>query len=693
VVQVKKIGEKYILLDLIGIGGMAEVYRSKLLRDKGFEKQIVIKKLLPQIAQDKEMVRLFIGEARLAALLQHENIAATYDFGENDGNFFLAMEYLSGKDLYTVLQRTKEFERPLELKFALMVASKICEGMDYAHRLKDLKNNPLNIIHRDLTPHNIFITYDGKVKILDFGVAKAEILDNRTQVGVVKGKLSYMSPEQLSGEVIDFRSDIFSIGILLYEMLSGKRMYSGSTAELIKKCINVDYELIKNIVPDLPPKLYAILDKALSRDLDSRYQSCADMQADIDDLLFNMAERPDPKSLQNCIRVLFAQEFESDQAKPIMATEGTADSTSDPSIKKTKDSEPDSSEKTIAYNTHPKTGVGNHSHLHHRFNFQLLTNKPFIFIGSLCLVALIAISFPVLFKKNNIIVSSPSTRQDVIPSPIKESKDSIKKNDYKPLLLLAQKALEEDRLLTPKNDCAFKYYSEILKLNPDNILAQNGLTKIGERYATLAKLAYKEFNLEEANHLVEFGLQAVPKHEQLRDLKTELAELTVAKRYSGLANKALTDGKIVDALRFADSGLSESPSNKELIALKAHIVRTKEAKIANLAEKARRCLYQDKLTTPVDDSALIYYKAIKKVDPDSTIASAGFQDIANRYAVLAEKAYRKFTFDAAGVYVNKGLKVAPSHPRLLRLKAELTKSSPEKIVKGLGKNIEALFSN
>ena len=318
-IQAKQLGDKYILLDLLGIGGMAEVYRAKQLGQKGFAKQIVIKKLLPQAAQDKEMVNLFIGEARLAAMLQHENVAAIYDFGEIGGSYFLAMEYLSGVDLNTLMKKTRELGEPLEIQYALMIAAKICEGMEYAHRLKDFQNKPLNLIHRDLTPHNIFITYAGKVKVFDFGVAKAEILDNKTQAGVVKGKLSYMSPEQISGEKIDSRSDIFSIGILLYEMLSGKRMYMGDTATLIQKCLTVDFVPLREINPDLPSELYTILDKALERDREKRYQNCGQMQTDIEDLMFSMGKRTDAKNLQNYIREMFGEEYKAAQIKAVAA--------------------------------------------------------------------------------------------------------------------------------------------------------------------------------------------------------------------------------------------------------------------------------------------------------------------------------------------------------------------------------------
>ena len=315
VVKPIQFGDKYLLLDQIGSGGVAEVFRGKLTRDKGFEKLIVIKKLLAEHNSDREMVDIFIREARLAALLQHENIAATYDFGAIEGEYFLAMEYLFGKNLHSVMVRAREHRELFGLSEALVIGSKICEGMEYAHNLNDLQHKPLNIVHRDLTPHNIFITYDGKVKILDFGVAKAELFDNKTREGVVKGKISYMSPERLSGEDVDARSDIFSIGILLYEMVSGRRMYQGDTAELIRKSLTAEYDNLRTVLPDLDPAIYHILDKALAVEIDRRYQSCAQMQSDIDDLLFQMQQRGGHQLLKEAVRELFAAEYETEHKK------------------------------------------------------------------------------------------------------------------------------------------------------------------------------------------------------------------------------------------------------------------------------------------------------------------------------------------------------------------------------------------
>lgn len=486
-----QLGGKYVLLDLIGIGGMAEVYRSKLIGDKGFEKQIVIKKLLPQIAQSKEMVGLFIDEARLAALLQHENIAATYDFGEIDGNYFLAMEHLSGKDLATVMQRAREWKRPLEIKHALQVASRICEGMDYAHSLKDLEGTPLNIIHRDLTPHNIFITYNGKVKIFDFGVAKAEILDNRTKSGVVRGKLSYMSPEQISSDIVDLRSDIFSIGILLYEMLSGRRMYRGDTATLIKKCISVDYEALEKIEPNLPPELYDILHKALARDPESRYQCCADMQADIDDLMFSMAERQDSKSLHNYIKSLFTEEFDSYQKDNISFVEKTVVL--------------DTGYGTIA---HPKFSL-------RRFlDYRKWGDKRIVLICSTCIV-FIATLPSTLSYQNDLPVSPPAIKQKVeLEAKPLSSQEAIPQ-------VTQQNRTEKEK----RREAVVERKREAEKRKKERYReAQKRIQQIGDSYANQVQLALKAGKMIDAEKLVDIGLYESPDHAGLLTLKTNIKE-------------------------------------------------------------------------------------------------------------------------------------------------------------------------
>ena len=308
---------KYTLLDRIAVGGMAEVFRAKLTGEKGFEKLIVVKKMLPHMAEDPEMVSHFIDEAKLAALLQHENIIHVYDFGETEGSYFIAMEYLFGKDLKSVFSKSSQINSPISFENSLLIASKICEGLEYAHNLKDLHGASLNIIHRDISPQNIFITYDGKVKIIDFGIAKTTTQTSKTQVGIIKGKVAYMSPEQAEGKSIDRRSDIFAAGIIFYEMITGKEMYSGDTMEVFNKAINARYELPEDITPGLPSKIYDILHRALNKNINDRYQSCREMMADIENCLYEVGSRPNTRILEKYITGLFKKEYSDEIKKSI----------------------------------------------------------------------------------------------------------------------------------------------------------------------------------------------------------------------------------------------------------------------------------------------------------------------------------------------------------------------------------------
>lgn len=647
--QTQTFGGKYALLDLIGTGGMAEVYRAKLLGNEGFEKLIVIKKLLLEHALNKELIQVFIGEARLAALLQHENIAAVYDFGQIDGHYFLAMEYLFGKDLYSVMQRAKEFSGLFEASHALIIASKICEGMDYAHNLEDLQNNPLKIIHRDLTPHNIFITYDGKVKIIDFGIAKAEILDNRTKAGVVKGKLSYMSPEQLRDGIIDLRSDIFLIGILLYEMISKKRMYQGDTAELIRKCISVEYDHLEEVLPGLQPELYSILHKALAKDVALRYQSCAEMEADINSLLFSMSEKPDSKILKESIQKLFVKEYEQDKSiktgPPLAEKKRLAPAGSEADS----DQRNSRHEQTVVYDS-LKTSKWNDFGLLGRCCLGFVRWPPWkklAFFMSLSVIAFVLYVLPAAFIQNGESVA-PLPQTDNTSQPIPEELFQAGDTPSVEMLLMqklyeqAQKALSENRLLEPEQDSAVKYYQEILNINPEDRIALDGLRGIGDRYAVLADTALAEQDFLKAEQLVDTGLLASPEYQRLQ-------------------------------------------------ALKGHVERNKHSLIEELSEKAKQRLFVDRLTTPTDDSAFVYYSRILEIDPENFLALEGIQKIGERYFFLADQAYRQFDYEKTANLVKRGLDVSPKQAGLLELKRDLRRSKPGAFFKSLGKNIQSLF--
>ena len=304
---------KYQLLDKIAVGGMAELYRAKVTGDYGFEKQVAIKKILPHLSDEGNLVKAFIDEAKLAALLQHENIVQIYDFGNLNGEYFIAMEYLFGKDLRKLSYKAKAKAVPIDLENTLYVISRICAGLDYSHNLKDLQGKPLNIIHRDINPQNIIITYEGQVKIIDFGIAKAASHNSTTHEGLIKGKLAYMSPEQANGKTIDHRSDIFSSGIILYELLAGQRMFQGETMHIYTQVRDAVYEPLESLMPDLPARLHEVVQHALSKEPDQRYQSGGEMLADLEECIYQLSFRPNARNFAVCVKDLFKQEFAAEE--------------------------------------------------------------------------------------------------------------------------------------------------------------------------------------------------------------------------------------------------------------------------------------------------------------------------------------------------------------------------------------------
>jgi serine/threonine protein kinase/Flp pilus assembly protein TadD len=300
---------KYQLLDKIAVGGMAELYRAKLTGVQGFEKLIAIKKILPNLSEEENLNTAFIDEAKLAALLHHENIVQIYDFGSMDDQYFIAMEYLFGKDLRTIRQTAKKRDMPLGMENIFYIVARICAGLDYSHNLKDLQGKPLNIIHRDINPQNIFVTYEGQVKVIDFGIAKAANHNTKTRENLIKGKLAYMSPEQANGQRIDHRSDIFSTGIILYELLAVRRMFEGETMHVLSLVREAQYDPPEEVIPDLPAKLNDILRKALAKDPENRYQSAGDMLADVEECAFELSLRPNARNFAQYLKELFEEEF------------------------------------------------------------------------------------------------------------------------------------------------------------------------------------------------------------------------------------------------------------------------------------------------------------------------------------------------------------------------------------------------
>ncbi|MCA9689515.1 MAG: serine/threonine protein kinase, partial [Myxococcales bacterium] len=219
----------YKLVERISVGGMAEVYKAVETGVEGFERTVAVKRILPHIAEDEEFITMFKDEAKIAGQLTHSNIAQIYNLGQQDDSFYIAMEYVAGKDARSIFTRCQQKNRPMPLAQACFIVMKVCEGLDYAHNKKDKQGRSLNIVHRDVSPPNILVSYDGEVKLIDFGVAKAAGRVSRTQAGILKGKFGYMSPEQVRGMPLDRRSDVFALGVVLYELLTGTRLFQGET--------------------------------------------------------------------------------------------------------------------------------------------------------------------------------------------------------------------------------------------------------------------------------------------------------------------------------------------------------------------------------------------------------------------------------------------------------------------------------
>jgi serine/threonine protein kinase len=282
-----KVFGKYVLLKRIAIGGMAEVFRAKAFGAEGFEKFAAVKRMLPHLSSDSLFVDMFINEAKLAAKLNHANIAQIYDFGCIDKQYFISMEYVRGKDIADIIRRLRENNlfAPIELACHLFI--QVLNGLDYAHRQKDSLGNPLNLIHRDVSPHNILVSYEGEVKIVDFGIAKATSSTVHTTGGVLKGKYSYMSPEQARGSPLDHRTDIFSLGICLYELLTLTKMFHGeSDLSILEKVRETEFIRPSNLNSDISSELEDIIMKALAKDPNDRWESASQWRDALEQYLF-----------------------------------------------------------------------------------------------------------------------------------------------------------------------------------------------------------------------------------------------------------------------------------------------------------------------------------------------------------------------------------------------------------------------
>jgi CheY-like chemotaxis protein/tRNA A-37 threonylcarbamoyl transferase component Bud32 len=289
---------RYELLEKIGAGGMAEVYKARMSGEQGFEKIVAIKRIVPHMATNADFVTMFVDEAKLAAQLNHNNITHIYDLGKVDAWHYIAMEYVEGKDLRTLLKLAKERDFPLPAELALFITSKIANALDYAHRRPAPDGSELNLVHRDVSTQNILISDEGDIKLCDFGIAKAASKVSTTISGALKGKLQYMSPEQAWGKRLDRRSDIFSLGSVLYEMLTGTPLFEGDTdMSVLEKVREGKVEPPSSRGAEVPKRVDQIVLKALAKNPQDRYQNASEFERDLHAVLYTYQPSPGPADL------------------------------------------------------------------------------------------------------------------------------------------------------------------------------------------------------------------------------------------------------------------------------------------------------------------------------------------------------------------------------------------------------------
>lgn len=284
---------QYQLENLIATGGMAEVYKARMQGVEGFQKIVAIKRILSHLTDNDEFVTMFIDEAKLAAQLQHPNIIHIYDLGKIDRSYYIAMEFIDGRDLRSILRTLEEQKRRLPVPLAVYIASRLAAALDYAHRKRDLQGSAMALVHRDVSPQNVLISFDGDIKLCDFGIAKAASKASHTRAGALKGKLQYMSPEQAWGKDLDHRSDIFSLGLVLYEMITGRKAFAGdSELSILEQVRSPRLVPPREVDPSIPVELDRIVMKSLHEDRDKRYQKAAELAAELEAVL--QASKPVP---------------------------------------------------------------------------------------------------------------------------------------------------------------------------------------------------------------------------------------------------------------------------------------------------------------------------------------------------------------------------------------------------------------
>ncbi len=305
---------RYVVKRRLAEGGMAEVYLAQAIGPEGFSKDVVIKVVRSFLASDQQFIDMFINEARLSSRLNHANVVQIFDFGKHDNSYYLAMEYVRGTSLFDLRRRCRERGVPFPPTLVAEIGAQVARGMHYAHTLSD-KGRPLGIVHRDVTPHNVLLSFDGAVKLTDFGIAKAST--THTAPGVLKGKFAYMSPEQARGDVVDARTDIFALGVVLWEMLTGSRLFDGDSELAVLRSVAESYIAAPSrLNPDVPPELSEIVIKALTRELPGRFQSAFELERALANFVLRKANSVEDTSVSLFLQQLYRDEIEAEERQP-----------------------------------------------------------------------------------------------------------------------------------------------------------------------------------------------------------------------------------------------------------------------------------------------------------------------------------------------------------------------------------------
>ena len=288
-----KVG-KYELVRKLATGGMAEVFLAKAEWARGVERTVVVKRILSHLAEDQNFIDMFLSEAKLAAQLSHPNIVQIFEFGETEGVYYLAMEYVDGPNLRTLAARAHEQKRPIDFRVCAKMISESCEALAYAHELTDpITGQALQLVHRDISPDNIILSKSGAVKVMDFGIAKAATQSHQTKTGLIKGKLAYMAPEQLKTKGIDRRADVYALGVVLYELVAGAKPYDAESEVTMMHAVLYEPMVpIRQRRPDVPAELETIVNKALAHDRDERYPDCRTFHQDLERFIMSSGREP-----------------------------------------------------------------------------------------------------------------------------------------------------------------------------------------------------------------------------------------------------------------------------------------------------------------------------------------------------------------------------------------------------------------